>query len=111
MFVCECLSLFSVLLFDPRAAIVEQAEARFAVPITDSADRDSGLLQHFVQRGFLNGCWRDALLVRQRLQLPVRRGQKKTKKPLNVSIFLHLYNYKAQKQHKHSKCRIMKVIL
>ena len=62
--------MFSVLLLDVGAAVVEQVEPRSAV--SRSADRDSGLLQHLVQGGFLYGCWGDALLVGQVLQLPVR---------------------------------------
>lgn len=68
-------SAASVLLH-PWAAVVEQAKTRLAVPISHSADRDSGLLEHLVQCGFLNGCWRDALLVCQELQLPVRKTEK-----------------------------------
>lgn len=58
--------MYSVLL-DPGAAGVEQAEPRSAVPITHSAACDSGLLEHLVQCGFLNSCWRDPLLVCQKL--------------------------------------------
>lgn len=59
---CLPSSVYSVLL-DPRVASVEQAEPRSAVPISHSTDCDSGLLEHLVQCRFLNGCWRDALLV------------------------------------------------
>lgn len=74
--VCVRSSVASVL-FHPRAAVVEQANPRPAVPISHSADCDSGLLQHLVQCRLLNGCWRDALLVCQELQLPVRTTEKR----------------------------------
>lgn len=51
---CEPASVFSVILLDVGAAVVEQVEPRSAV--SRSADRDSGLLQHLVQGGFLYGC-------------------------------------------------------
>lgn len=63
--------VFSVLLI-PRGAGVEQAEPCPAVPIGHSADGHPGLLENLVQCGFLNGCRRDALLVCEKLQLPVR---------------------------------------
>lgn len=70
-------SFISVLFFDARRAIVEQLEARLAVPTAVSTDCDSGLLQHFVQGGFLNGRWRDALLIREELQLPAKNKKNK----------------------------------
>lgn len=63
----------SSVLLHPWASVVEEAETRPAVPVSHPADRDSGLLEHLVQRGFLNGCWGDALLVCQGLQLPARK--------------------------------------
>ena len=69
---CVSASLYSVLLLHIGATIVEQAEPCPAVPISHSADCDSGLLEHLVQCGFLNGCRGDSLLVGQILQLPVR---------------------------------------
>lgn len=62
----------SSVLLHPGAAVVEEAQARVAVAVSYPADCDSGLLQHLVQGGLLNGCWWDSLLVCQGLQLPVR---------------------------------------
>jgi len=73
--VCECVCepVHSVLFLDTgAAAIVKQAESRSAAPIRPPADCNSGLLEHLVQGRLLNGCWGDALLVGQRLQLPVK---------------------------------------
>lgn len=69
----------SSVLLHPGAAVVEQAKTGPAVPVGHATDGDSGLLQHLVQRRFLNGCRRDALLVGQRLQLPERRAEKKVR--------------------------------
>lgn len=71
-FVRLCLSVNSVLLFDHWVTGVEQAEPRSAISISHSTDCDPGLLEHLVQRGLLNGRWRDTLLVCQELQLPGR---------------------------------------
>lgn len=81
--------LLSSVLLHPRVAVVEQAKTRPAVPVSHSADGDSGLLEHLVQCCFFNGCWRDALLVCQRLQLPVRKSEK------SCSGFVKLWACKA----------------
>lgn len=90
----------SVLLLDTGAAAVKQAEPRSAVPISHAADFDSGLLEHLVQRGLLNGCWGDALLVCQILQLPERgKGSPQMRFGTNVGMCAFVFpssvnNYK-----------------
>lgn len=60
-------------LLDSRGSGVEEAEAWPAVAVGHVTDGHSGLLQHLVQGGLLDGGRRDALLVCEVLQLPARR--------------------------------------
>lgn len=88
----------SGLLLD-RAASVEQAESWSAVSISQTTAGNTGLLEHLVQCGFLNGCRRDTLLICQKLQLPVRRREHTEETLCVCSIYVKVLNYLIRLSH------------